>query len=118
MVNIDFSKAGATTILSCGTTNAGHYVFIQQGVGSWTPNEIAKGIFDKLAKFAPLPPGKDWKLIGVDLQDYKSGGKFYRIHANYQFRKDKAKYSEEIDIIPEIATEIYKIFSEAVYKYK
>lgn len=118
MIKLDLSKTGATTILSCGTTNAGHYAFCQQGIGSWAPDDYAKSIYNELAKHAPAPPGDKWVLCGIELQDYKTGGKFYRIYAQYEFRKEKAKYWEEVDLSPEDVKEIYIKFSEAVHKYK
>ena len=117
-MNIDFSKSGATTIISCGITNAGHYIYAQQGVGSFAPNDYAKGVFDTLAKSAPNPPSNGWELCSIDLHDYKTGGKFYRIHCEYHFRKARAKYSEEVDITEEVSRKIYKSFQKAMYNFK
>lgn len=116
--DIDISKAEATTILSCGTTLCGHYAFVQQGL-SQGPERVGnheKKIFDILKEFAPIPPGEKWELFKIDLQDYKSSTKFHRIHAEYFFTKpgERAKYSKETDLMPEVAATIYKIFSDGM----
>ena len=114
MINIDLFKAGATTILSCGTTNAGHYAIVQQGLNSWVEHETAKKIYEFLAKEAPNTPGDKWLLYGIELRDYKGvRNKFYKIYAEYKFRRDTEKYSNEVKLSPEQAKTVYDIFREA-----
>lgn len=116
-MNIDLSKAASTTHLSCGTTTAGHYVYIQQGLNSFVDEPFAKKIYDYLAEFSPMPPGEGWYLCAIKLSDFKSWHtkEFYRIHVEYEFRAKNKKYFEEIDIMPTDAAKVYQLFSEAVY---
>lgn len=114
MIEFDMAKAGATTILSCGTTNAGHYTIVQQSFNSWVGHEESKNIYEILEKLAPVTPSKDWKLYEVNLIDHKSDGKFYSIIAEYKFLKGREKYSNEVNITPQQTEDVYKIFESAV----
>lgn len=118
-MSIDFSIAGSTTHLSCGTTTAGHYIYAQQGISSFVPNTEVREIFDILAKYAPMPPGEKWELTTIDLRDYKDKrNKNYRIAAEYIFRKGRKKYTDEVELDPENVKVVYKLFLEAVKNYK
>ena len=114
------SKCGATTILSIGTTNAGHYAFVQQGLFRDTEDGYEKKIYDAAAKHAPIPPGDGWKLGGIEVRDYKSWHtkEFYKVHVEYSFHRDREKYIAEIEISPNATKEIYDFFREAVHNIK
>lgn len=120
MMDIDVSKIGATTIMSCGTTNVGHYAYIQQGLSGNVEKEKEREIFDALAKYAPIPPSEGWLLIAMDLKDYKSfhNEKFYKVHVVFKFHREHGRehYSKEIDIAWEDAQAIYALFRKAAYQ--
>jgi len=99
--------------MSCGTTNVGHYAFIQQGINS---SATAKDIYEALIKFAPATPNEGWELIAIELKDYKSwhNKKFYHIHATYKFRKKHQTYSNQVNISPEDIKEIYDMFRKGM----
>lgn len=119
-MDIDVSKVGATTIMSCGTTNVGHYAYIQQGLSGNVNKQDVREIFDALAKYAPIPPDEGWDLIGMDLSDYKSfhNEKFYKIHVVFKFHKDhgQERYSKEVGIAWHDVQTIYALFRKLAYQ--
>lgn len=114
-MDIDYTKAGTTTHMSCGTTNVGHYVIAQQGVSGM---QCAKAIFENLSQYQPTPPGEGWKLGAIQIQDYKSYhiGEHYKVHLIFEFRKDhgKEKYIKEVSIELAKISEAYRMFQKAV----
>jgi len=118
MMDIDISKAGATTHLTCGTLeHNGHYAYVQQGLSYDNEKSVAKEIFDALEKHKPDPPGDGWKLVKITIADYKSWPikKFYRVHVRYSFKKgDGESYEKEIEITPAQVKIVYDIFRAGV----
>lgn len=119
-MDIDFSKIGATTIMSCGLTNVGHFAYIQQGLSGNADFQEVRGIFETLAQYAPELPKDEWELIAIDLKDYKlfHNAKFYKVQASFKFSKIQGPeyYIKEVNISWEDAQIAYALFRKAAYQ--
>ena len=115
-IEIDYAKYGATTILSCGTTNAGHYVNIQQGLDSYDEQPVASKIFNYLSGYAPkMDDG--WVLHEIKFSDYKNYGKLHRVEVDFSFRRDRLeRYSKLVALNPSDVAPAYEMYNEACCK--